>query len=62
MKCDNLLVIGDLNIDTLNKKTDNGNYFSDLYDFSSLKHLMTDITCVKPVNGSSTDVLLTNKC
>ena len=46
MKYDNLLVIGDLNIDTLNKKKDNGNYFSDLCDSFSLKNLMAYITCV----------------
>ena len=61
MKYDNLLVIGHLNIDTLNKEKDNGNDFSDLCDSSSLKNLMTDITCVKSINGSPIDVLLTNK-
>ena len=54
-----MLVIFDLNIDTLNKKKDNRNYFSDLYDSFSLKNLMTNITCVKSINGSSTDVFLT---
>ena len=61
MKHDNLLVIVNLNIDTLNKKNNNGNYFSDICDFFSLKNLMTDTICVKPVNGPSIDVLLTNK-
>ena len=52
---DNLLVIGNLNIDTLIKKKDNGNYFSDPCDSFSLKNLMTDITCVRSISGSSTD-------
>ena len=47
-----MLIIGDLNIDTLSQKKDNGNYFSDLCDSFSLNNLMTDITCVKYINGS----------
>ena len=60
-KYENILIIGDLNIDTSNKKKDNGNYPSDLCDTFSLKNLTTDITCVKSTNGTSVDVLLTNK-
>ena len=60
-KYGNILIIGDLNIDTSNKKKDNGNYLSDLCDTFSLKNLITDITCVKSTNGTSVDVLLTNK-
>ena len=56
-----MLIIGDLNIDTLSQKKDNGNYFSDLCDSFSLNNLMTDITCVKYINGSWIDVLLTNE-
>ena len=61
MKYDNLLVIGDLNIDTLNKKKNHGNYFSDRCDSFSLKNLMTNITCIKSIIGSSIDVTLANK-
>ena len=60
-KYENILIIGDLNIDTLNKKKVNGNYLSDLCDTFSLKNLITEITCVKSTNGTSIDVLLTNK-
>ena len=60
-KYGNILIIGDLNIDTSNKKKDNGNYLSDLCDTFSLKNLITDITCVKFTNGTSIDVPLTNK-
>ena len=43
------------------RKKDNGKYFSDLCDSFSLNNLSTDINCVKSINGSSIDVLLTNK-
>ena len=60
-KYENILIIGDLNIDTSSKKKDNGNYLSNLCDTFSLKKLITDITFIKPTNGTSIDVLLTNK-
>ena len=60
-KYENILIIGDLNIDTLNKKKDNVNYLSDLCDIFSVKNLITDITFVKSTNRTSIDVLLTNK-
>ena len=60
-KYENILIIGDLNIDTSNKKKDNGNDLSDLCDTFSLKNLITDITSVKSTNGTSIDVLLTNE-
>ena len=58
-KYENILIIGDLNISTSNKKKDDGNYLSD--DTFSLKNLITDITCANSTNGTSIDVLLTNK-
>ena len=60
-KYENILIIGDLNINTSNKRKDNGNYLSDLCDTLLLKNLITDITCVKSTNGTSIDVLLKNK-
>ena len=59
-KYENILNICNLNIDTSNKKKDNGNYLSDLFDTFSLKNLITDITCVRSTNGTSIDILLTN--
>ena len=56
MKYDNLLVIGDLNIDTLIRKKIIETIF---LIYVTLP--ITDITCVKSINGSSVDVLLTNK-
>lgn len=47
-----------LNIDILNKKKDNGNYFSGLCDSSSLKNFVTNITFVKFINSSSIHVLI----
>ena len=47
---ENILIIGDLNIYTSNKKKDNGNYLADLCDTFSLRNLITDITCVKSTN------------
>ena len=55
-KDENILIIGDLNMDTSNKQKDNGNYLSDLCDTFSLKNLITDITCVKSTDGTSIDV------
>ena len=58
---DNLLVIGDLNIATLNKKKVNGSYFCGLCDPFYRNNFMTDITCVNFINWSSVGILLTNK-
>ena len=60
-KYENIIIIGDLNIDTENKRKDNSNYLSDLFDIFSLKNLITDVTCVKSTNETSIDVLLINK-
>ena len=60
-KYENILMIGDLNIDTSNRKKDNGNYLSDLCDTLSLKNAITDITCIKSTNEISMNVFLTNK-
>ena len=37
-KYENIIIIGDLNIDTENKRKDNSNYLSDLFDIFSLKN------------------------
>ena len=57
----NILIIGDFNIDTSNKKKGNGNYLPNLCDTFSLKNLITNTTCVNTINGTSIDVLLTHK-
>ena len=52
-KYENILIIGDLSMDTSNKQKDNGNYLSDLCDTFLLKNLITNIICVKSTDGTS---------
>ena len=61
-KYESILVIGDLNIifDNL-KKRDIQNHLSDLCDTFSLSNLVNGITCVKSQNGTSIDMMFTNR-
>ena len=58
---DNLLLAGDLNINTLRATSDSSNHLSDLNDTFSLTNLVTDSTCFKSNKGSLIDLMLTNK-
>ena len=60
-KYENVLLVGDLNIDILDKKKDSQNCLSDLCDTFSLSNLISEITCVKSSVDSSIDVMLTNR-
>ena len=60
-KYENVLLIGDLNIDILDKKRDSKNYLSDLCDTFSLSNLISEVTCVKSSVGSSIDGRVTNR-
>ena len=60
-KYENVLLVGDLNIDILDKKKDSKNYLSNLCDPFSLSNLISGVTCVKSSVGSSIDVMLTNR-
>ena len=60
-KYENVLLVGDLNIDILDKKKDSKNYLSDLRDTFSLSNLISEITCVKSSVDSSIDLMLTNR-
>ena len=60
-KYENILIIGDINIATSNKKKYHGNYLFNSCDTFSLKNVIFDITYVKPTNGTSIDVLPTSK-
>ena len=60
-KYDNLLLAGDLNINTLRPTSDSSNHLSDLNDTFSLTNLVTDFTCFKSSTGSLIDLMLTNK-
>ena len=58
---ENIIVIGDLNIDLTNPSTDTFNLLSELCANFNLKNLIKGITCNKSEQGSSIDVILTNK-
>ena len=61
-KYENILIIGDLNIDFDNLKMgDRHSLMSDLCDTFSPSNLVNGITCVKSQNGASIDVMLTNR-
>ena len=59
-KYDNIIVMGDLNIDISNKRKDNHNFLSDLCDTLSLQNIITSRTCHKSNAGTSIDIMLTN--
>ena len=49
---ENILVVGDLNINILNKKKNSEKYLSDLCDTSLLSNLILEVICVKSSVGS----------
>jgi hypothetical protein len=55
------MVIGDLNIDLTVRLSDTHNFLSELCATFNLKNLVKGITCNKSQEGSSIDVILTNK-
>ena len=58
MELDNIMLIGDLN---LNTKSKNNSYYSDLCDTFGLRNLIKANTCFKPSNQTSIDVILMNR-
>ena len=60
-KYENILLVGDFNINLLDSKSDNRNHFSDLRDTFALTNLVKDKTCFKSNNGTLLDVILTNR-
>ena len=60
-KYENILLAWDLIIGILDKNKDSKNYLSDLCDTSLLSNLISEVTCVKSLVGSSIDVMLTNR-
>ena len=61
-KYENILILGDLNINSDNlKKGDTNSHLSDLCDTFLLSNLANGITCIKSQNGTSIDVMLTNR-
>ena len=57
----NIIVIGDLNIDLTSPLTDKFNLLSEFCATFNLKNLVKGKTCNKSKEGSSIDVILTNK-
>ena len=60
-KYDNLLLAGDLNINTLGPTSDSSNHLPELNDTFSLTNLTTGSTCFKSNKGTLIDLMLTNK-
>ena len=61
-KYENILIIVDLNINFDNlRKGDIYSHLPDLCDTFSLSNLVNGVTCVKSQNGTSIDVMLTNR-
>ena len=61
-KYENILIIGDLNINFDNLKMgDTHSHMSDLRDTFPLSNLVNGVTCVKSQNGTSIDVMFTNR-
>ena len=58
---DNLLIMGDLNIDTQNLKDAGFNALDCFCDTFNLKNLIKNKTCFTKTHQSSVDVILTNK-
>ena len=57
-KHDNIMLIGDLN---LNTKSNKNSYYSDLCDTFDLTNLIKAKTCFKSSNQTSIDIILTNQ-
>ena len=60
-KYDNILFIGDLNIDLSIPNHDKKHFLQDLCDVFDLTNMVKDKTCFMSTEGSSIDVMLTNK-
>ena len=61
-KYENILIIGNLNINLDNlKKGDTHSHLSDLCDTFSLSNLVNGVACVKSQNGTSINAMLTNR-
>ena len=60
-KYENILFIGDLNIDLNIPNHDKKHFLQDLCDIFDLTNMVKDKTCFMSTEGSSIDVMLTNK-
>ena len=57
---DNVMVMGDLNID-IDITKDTSNYLPNLCDTFSLENVINGKTCFKKTTGTSNDIFLTNR-
>lgn len=60
-KYDNILLLGDINIDTLVEKAQGRQLYEDFIDTFNLTNLIKTQTCFTKSHSSSIDVILTNK-
>ena len=60
-KYDNIMVIGDFNIDLTIPNNDKHNYLRDICEVYSLKNMIKGKTCDKSLHGTSIDIMLTNR-
>ena len=58
---ENIIVIGDLNIDASHPDKDRNNYLPDFVDTFSLSNLINRKTCHKNLSGTTIDIMLTNR-
>ena len=58
---ENIIVIGDLNIDVSDPDKDRNKYLSDFADTFSLSNLVNRKTCHKNLSGTTIDIMLTNR-
>ena len=60
-KYDNILLVGDLNIDELKTGSDSSNHLSDAKTVFNLTNLIKKPTCFKSQDGTLIDLMLTNR-
>ena len=60
-KYDNILLLGDLNIDELKTGSDSSNHLSDVKDVFNLRNLVKKPTCFKLQDGTLIDLMLANR-
>ena len=58
---ENIIVMGDLNINASDPDKDRNNYLSDFVDTFSLSNLINRKTCHKNLSGTTIDIMLTNR-
>ena len=57
---ESIILMGDLNVDTLDTTKDTNNCLSDSCNTFSLKNIINGKTCFKTLKGTSIDLLLRN--